>query len=170
MFADGSLGVRPPPFRPLSNGLCESWAGGWATPNRPGGGGGILVTRGEWGRCPPPASAAPAPFARGGRGMCVGVLSEMHCTTHRGVVQDVGARRVGSVRRVVQCRTRCRTATTPYDTVRHSTTRYDMVRHTQTYTYADIHTHVNGKKYILVRTGQNGSKCCSILVKTGQKG
>ena len=38
------------------------------------------------------------------------------------VVQGVGARRVGDVRRVVQCRTRCRTAPTPYDTVRHSTT------------------------------------------------
>ena len=37
-----------------------------------------------------------------------GVLSEMHCTTRRGVVQGVGARRVGSVRRVVQCRTRRR--------------------------------------------------------------
>ena len=32
----------------------------------------------------------------------------MHCTTRRGVVQGVGARRVGSVRRVVQCRTRRR--------------------------------------------------------------
>ena len=36
--------------------------------------------------------------------------------------------------------------------------------------YVDKHTHVNGKKNILVRTGQNGSKCYSILVKTGQKG
>ena len=74
------------------------------------------------------------------------------------VVQGVGARRVGDVRRVVQCRTRCRTAPTPYDTVRHSTTQYDTVRHsttqydtvrhsttqydtvrhTQTYTYVDI--------------------------------
>ena len=33
-----------------------------------------------------------------------GVLSEMHCTTRRGVVQGVGARRVGSVRRVGRCR------------------------------------------------------------------
>ena len=31
-------------------------------------------------------------------------------------------------------------------------------------------THVNGKKNRLVRTGQNGSKCVSILVKTVQKG
>ena len=78
----------------------------------------------------------------------------MHCTTRRGVVQGVGARRVGSVRRVVQCRTRrrgptrrgCTTrrtvsykvsystdtvrhSTTQYDTVRHSTTQYDTVRH-----------------------------------------
>ena len=71
-----------------------------------------------------------------------------HCTTRRtvsykvsgpdasgaydasySVVQGVGARRVGDVRRVVQCRTRCRTAPTPYDTVRHSTTQYDTVRH-----------------------------------------
>ena len=65
------------------------------------------------------------------------VLSEMHCTTRRGVVQGVGARRVGSVRRVVQCRTRrrgptrrgCTTRRTvsykvsySTDTVRHSTT------------------------------------------------
>ena len=48
------------------------------------------------------------------------------------VVQGVGARRVGDVRRVVQCRTRCRTAPTPYDTVRHSTTQYDTVRHSTT--------------------------------------
>ena len=86
-----------------------------------------------------------------------GVLSEMHCTTRRGVVQGVGARRVGSVRRVVQCRTRrrgptrrgCTTrrtvsykvsystdtvrhSTTQYDTVRHSTTQYDTVRHSTT--------------------------------------
>ena len=85
------------------------------------------------------------------------VLSEMHCTTRRGVVQGVGARRVGSVRRVVQCRTRrrgptrrgCTTrrtvsykvsystdtvrhSTTQYDTVRHSTTQYDTVRHSMT--------------------------------------
>ena len=65
------------------------------------------------------------------------VLSEMHCTTRRGVVQGVGARRVGSVRRVVQCRTRrrgptrrgCTTRRTvsykvsySTNTVRHSTT------------------------------------------------
>ena len=48
------------------------------------------------------------------------------------VVQGVGARRVGDVRRVVQCRTRCRTAPTPYDTVRHSTTQYGTVRHSTT--------------------------------------
>ena len=48
------------------------------------------------------------------------------------VVQGVGARRVGDVRRVVQCRTRCRTVPTPYDTVRHSTTQYDTVRHSTT--------------------------------------
>ena len=37
-----------------------------------------------------------------------------------------------TVRRVVLCRTRCRTAPTPYDTVRHSTTQYDTVRHSTT--------------------------------------
>ena len=72
---------------------------------------------------------------RGGGGSRV--LSEMHCTTRRGVVQGVGARRVGSVRRVVQCHTRrrgptrrgCTTRRTvsykvsySTDTVRHSTT------------------------------------------------
>ena len=55
-------------------------------------------------------------------------------------------RRVGSVRRVVQCRTRCRGptrrerttrrtvsySTTLYDTVRHCTTQYDTVRHCTT--------------------------------------
>ena len=88
-------------------------------------------------------------FGRGGGGvrgsvgrrvvdnLNVGVLSEMHCTTRRGVVQGVGARRVGSVRRVVQCRTRrrgptrrgCTTRRTvsykvsySTNTVRHSTT------------------------------------------------
>ena len=63
------------------------------------------------------------------------------------VVQGVGARRVGSVRRVVQCRTRrrgptrrgCTTRRTVWykvsystDTVRHSTTQYDTVRHSTT--------------------------------------
>ena len=75
--------------------------------------------------------------AQNARGLLERVLSEMHCTTRRGVVQGVGARRVGSVRRVVQCRTRrrgptrrgCTTRRTvsykvsySTNTVRHSTT------------------------------------------------
>ena len=79
-----------------------------------------------------PGVGRPADDGAGG-----GVLSEMHCTTRRGVVQGVGARRVGSVRRVVQCRTRrrgptrrgCTTRRTvsykvsySTNTVRHSTT------------------------------------------------
>ena len=52
-------------------------------------------------------------------------------------------------------------------------TRYDTVRHHTTHTNINIcrHTHTcKWKKNRLVRTGQNGTKCFSILVKTGQKG
>ena len=64
-------------------------------------------------------------------------------------------------------------STTWYDTVRHSTTQYDTVRHGTSHTDIYICRHINTckwKKKRLVRTGQNGSKCVSILVKTVQKG
>ena len=66
-----------------------------------------------------------------------------------------------------------RHSTTQYDTVRHSTTQYDTVRHGTSHTDIYICRHINTckwKKKRLVRTGQNGSKCVSILVKTVQKG
>ena len=67
----------------------------------------------------------------------------------------------------------CIHSTTQYDTVRHSTTWYDTVRHGTSHTDIYICRHINTckwKKKRLVRTGQNGSKCVSILVKTVQKG
>ena len=100
------------------------------------------------------------------------------------VVQGVGARRVGDVRRVVQCRTRCRTVPTPYDTVRHSTTQYDTVRHSTTQydtvrhgtTQYDtvLHTdmyicrHINTCKWKKKQIGQNGAKWVQMRFHFGQ--
>ena len=114
------------------------------------------------------------------------------------VVQGVGARRVGDVRRVVQCRTRCRTAPTPYDTVRHSTTQYDTVRHSTTLydtvrhgttqydtvrhsttqydtvrhgtSHTDIYIcrHINTCKWKKKQIGQNGAKWVQMRFHFGQ--
>ena len=98
--------------------------------------------------------------------------------TSYSVVQGVGARRVGDVRRVVQCHTRCRTAPTPYDTVRHSTTQYDTVRHSTTRydtvrhgtTHTDIYIcrHINTCKWKKKQIGQNGAKWVQMRFHFGQ--
>ena len=122
----------------------------------------------------------------------------MHCTTRRGVVQGVGARRVGSVRRVLQCRTRCRGptrrgcttrravsykvsystdtvrhlvrhSTTQYDTVRHSTTKYDTVRHSTTqYDTVRHGRHINTCIWKKKQIGQNGAKWVQMRFYFGQ--
>ena len=147
----------PPPAPPPGSGWCL-WGEGTVAPEM--GFQGARGVRGGGGcrarllyATPPPGAPPPPPS----RWPPDRVLSKMHCTTRRGVVQGVGARRVGSVRRVVQCRTRrrgptcrgCTTrrtvsykvsystdtvrhSTTQYDTVRHSTTQYDTVRHSTT--------------------------------------
>ena len=64
------------------------------------------------------------------------------CTVRRVGASGRRTRRQGPMRRgCTTCRTRCRTATTPHDTVRHRTTRYDTVRHGTT--PYDTHKHIH---------------------------